>query len=104
MALDKTYIMLHIVTMTCHDIILLIYINALPVVAPGEKIVANCNDLRPPGLTVDHQEPPLFGCNSEEYRQLRDDDQVTIDEKYSLNSFLTAFGKRRTLARQLMEG
>ena len=74
MALDKTYIMLHIVTITCHDIILFIYISMLITVAQREKIVANCNDLLPPELTVDHQEPPLFGFNSEEYRQLRDDD------------------------------
>ena len=74
MALDKTYIMLHIVTMTCHDIILSIYINMLPVVAPGEKIVAYCNDSLPPGLTIDHPELPLFGCHSEDYRQGRDDD------------------------------
>jgi hypothetical protein len=37
MVLDKTYIMLHIVTMACHDIILFIDINILLTVAPGEK-------------------------------------------------------------------
>jgi hypothetical protein len=74
MVFDKTYIMLHIVTITCHYIILFIYISMLVSVARDGKIVAYCNDMLPPGLTIGHPEPSLCGCNSEEYPQLRDDD------------------------------
>jgi hypothetical protein len=43
--LPKTYIMLHIVTVACPYTILFYYLSMLLAVAPGEKIVAICNDL-----------------------------------------------------------
>ena len=45
--LSKKYEVLHIVTITCHDTILFIYISMLMAVAPGRKIVADCNDFLP---------------------------------------------------------
>jgi hypothetical protein len=45
--LSKQYKVLHIVTITCHDTILFIYISMLMAVAPGRKIVADCNDFLP---------------------------------------------------------
>ena len=69
MALSKTYAMLRIVTTECHDIILSIYISMLLAVAPGEKIVANCNDLLPSRLTNVHPAPSSFDCHSGESRK-----------------------------------
>ena len=69
MVLPKTYIMLHIVTMECHDTILCIYISMLMAVALDGKMVANCNDLLPSRLTNVHPAPSSFDCHSGESRK-----------------------------------